>query len=288
MPSETELLKDIPDYALAPLRQTAFRPGGDVGLEIVELMGLRLHNLHRDVIAAKVVDAVMSQQKLLVVNANAHMMVLAQQLPWICGLFRSADIAFCDGAGVQLATRLLKGRGIHRTTPPEWIGTALRSLGADASIFWLGGEAAVAEAAARRFEALYGVRTAGVQHGFFETAPGSSDTLAVVNRINAAGPSILLINMGMPLQERWLWENWERLPNCVAITAGALVDHAAGRVKRPPRWVANLGVEWLIRLLHEPRRLWRRYLLGLPVFGFYVLRYALLSEPDTARTGGRR
>ena len=70
--------------------------------------------------------------------------------------------------------------------------------------------------------------------------------------------------MGMPRQERWLWETFDQLQTGVAITAGALVDHAAGRVRRPPRWVANLGVEWLVRLVREPRRLWRRYLLGLP------------------------
>lgn len=288
MHSEIELVKDIADCPPVPRRQRALEPGPDAALEAVELMGLRLHNLHRDRIAAKVAEAAIARRKLLVVNANAHMMVLAQKLPWLRGLFRSADISFCDGAGVQLAARLLKGRGIHRTTPPEWIGTALQALGADASIFWLGGEVEVAQTAARRFELLYGVRTAGVQHGFFDTAPGSADTLAVVGRINAARPSILLVNMGMPLQERWLWENWERLPDCVAITAGALVDHAAGRVQRPPRWVANLGVEWLIRLIHEPRRLWRRYLLGLPAFGYYMLRYAVLDGWDISRSGSRR
>jgi N-acetylglucosaminyldiphosphoundecaprenol N-acetyl-beta-D-mannosaminyltransferase len=90
--------------------------------------------------------------------------------------------------------------------------------------------------------------------------------------------------MGMPRQERWLWDNWEELGPVVAITAGALVDHAAGRVRRPPRWVANLGVEWLVRLLREPRRLWRRYLLGLPVFGAYLLGYAIRGKlPDQDR-----
>jgi N-acetylglucosaminyldiphosphoundecaprenol N-acetyl-beta-D-mannosaminyltransferase len=77
--------------------------------------------------------------------------------------------------------------------------------------------------------------------------------------------------MGMPLQERWLATHWHALNARVAITAGALVDHAAGRVRRPPRWVANCGLEWAVRLAIEPRRLWRRYLLGLPSFGLAVL-----------------
>jgi N-acetylglucosaminyldiphosphoundecaprenol N-acetyl-beta-D-mannosaminyltransferase len=243
--------------------------------EIVEVMGLRLHNLDRHVIASRVVEAAVKKQKMLVVNANAHLVVLSQKLLWMRTLFSQADIAFCDGAGVQLAARLLTGRAVHRTTPPEWIGETLQILGAEASIFWLGGRPGIVEQAARHYEVLYGVRTAGTQHGFFDMSANSAGTRALVERINAAAPSILLVNMGMPRQERWLWDNWHQLQPGVAITGGALVDHAAGLVRRPPRWIANLGIEWLVRLAREPRRLWRRYLLGLPVFGFYVLRHAI-------------
>jgi N-acetylglucosaminyldiphosphoundecaprenol N-acetyl-beta-D-mannosaminyltransferase len=254
-----------------------FRPhGADVSespANDVNVMGLRLHNLDRHRIAQSVIAAVREQRRLLVVNANAHLVVLAQKTPWMTALFLKADIAFCDGAGVQLATRLLTGKAVHRTTPPEWIGAVLSELGPDASIFWLGGEPDVVNEAACKYETKFGVRTAGTQHGYFDMSPGSADTRAIVARINAVRPSILLVNMGMPRQERWLWDNWDQINPCVAVTAGALVDHAAGRVSRPPRWVANLGVEWLVRLIREPRRLWRRYLLGLPVFGAYMLLY---------------
>ncbi|MDE2240251.1 MAG: WecB/TagA/CpsF family glycosyltransferase [Rhodospirillales bacterium] len=249
----------------------------------IEIMGLRLHNLHRDVIAQQVANAALAQRKLLVVNANAHLIVQAQKQPWIANLFFEAGIAFCDGAGVQLAIRLLKGRAAHRTTPPEWIGNTLNIVGEHASVFWVGGAPEVVEEAAKRFEARFGVRTAGVHHGFFNISAGSPESEALLARIRDAKPNILLVNMGMPRQERWLYENWPMLPSCVAITGGALVDHAAGRVHRPPRWVANLGVEWLVRLSREPRRLWRRYVFGLPVFGFYMLRYALRGNGRTTQ-----
>jgi N-acetylglucosaminyldiphosphoundecaprenol N-acetyl-beta-D-mannosaminyltransferase len=274
--------KNRPERAAGQLAATSSLPGsldGECGAETVEFMGLRLHNLHRDVIAARVVDAARARRKMLVVNANAHMMVLAQNLPWLSAFFLRADIAFCDGAGVQLALRVLQGRFMHRTTPPEWIGGVLKTLGPEASVFWLGGTPDVAAAAAARYETLYGIRTAGIQHGFFDGSAGSVDTERLIARINEAGPSIILVNMGMPRQEHWLWENWERLHAGVAITAGALVDHAAGRVRRPPRWVSNLGAEWLVRLIREPRRLWRRYLLGLPAFGMFALKYRLFGRP---------
>jgi len=251
---------------------------GSDSAEVIEVMGLRLHDLDGKTIAERSVFAVRSGQKLLVVNANAHMVVLAQTRPWLRELFQRANIAFCDGAGVQLAIRLLNGRVVRRTTPPEWIGNFLSALGEDASIFWVGGTPEVVAAAAARYEEQYGVRTAGVQHGYFDLSPDSAESRELVARINAAQPSILMVTMGMPRQEQWLWDHWDRLVPCVALTGGALVDHAAGRVSRPPLWVANLGLEWFVRLIREPRRLWRRYLLGLPVFAGYILRYAVIGR----------
>lgn len=240
-----------------------------------EVMGLPLHNLDRFEIADRVVAASEAGQKFMVVNANAHCVTLSQKQVWMRELFSRADIAFCDGAGVQLATRFLKGFVPHRTTPPEWIGSVLEKMGPRARVFWIGGAPDVVETAARNFESRFKITTAGVQHGFFDADPGSRESRTLIARINESRANILLINMGMPRQERWLWENWQQIDSGVAITAGALVDHAAGIVHRPPRWVANLGVEWLVRLCREPRRLWRRYLLGLPAFGAHMLRYAI-------------
>jgi N-acetylglucosaminyldiphosphoundecaprenol N-acetyl-beta-D-mannosaminyltransferase len=121
---------------------------------------------------------------------------------------------------------------------------------------------------------------AGWHHGYFDRTPGSPANEAVIAAINAAHPDLLLLGMGMPVQEAWLDQNWSRLTVPVAITAGALVDHAAGLVSRPPLWVADLGLEWLVRLVIEPRRLWRRYLIGLPQFA-WRLAPALLRR----RTG---
>ncbi|AQS85219.1 MAG: WecB/TagA/CpsF family glycosyltransferase [Acetobacter aceti] len=242
---------------------------------VVEVMGLELMDIPREDIVTCLTEVVRQRGAARVINANAHCVTLSQKQLWMRGLFDQAEIAFCDGAGVQLASVFLTGKNLHRTTPPEWIGDMLSALGDAANVFWLGGEQDVAEKAAAVFSRKYGCRTAGVQHGFFDVTPGSPEAESVIEKIVAAKPSVLLLNMGMPRQERWLWDNWNRLPPLVAITAGALVDHAAGRVSRPPRWVANLGLEWLVRLSREPKRLWRRYLLGLPCFGVYVMRWRL-------------
>jgi N-acetylglucosaminyldiphosphoundecaprenol N-acetyl-beta-D-mannosaminyltransferase len=233
------------------------------------VLGVRVDDIAIPELLARIQAAIASGTRLCVVNANVHLINLAQQRPWLPALFRRADIAFCDGAGVQFAVWALTGRKPHRHTPPQWAPDLARRLAADnRSVFWLGGRPEVIAAAASRFTAQTGLRAAGFHHGYFDRTPGSAENDAVIAAINAARPDLLLLGMGMPVQEEWLDQNWSRINATVAITSGALVDHAAGLVARPPLWVADLGLEWLVRLVVEPRRLWRRYLIGLPQFAW--------------------
>ncbi len=253
-------------------------------VQSTRLLGVRVDDIPGDTIVDRIYDAAITEKRLLVLNVNVHMLMLAREHQWLRCLLDDADVVFCDGAGVQLASLLLTGARPHRSTPPEWAGTATRMLAKkNRSIYWLGGKPEVAEAAARNFEAMHGARTAGWQHGFFDQRPGSADNRAVVEQINRAAPDVLFVTMGMPLQEFWLHHHWPLLNVKVAIAAGALVDHAAGRVRRPPPWVANLGLEWAVRLAVEPRRLWRRYLLGLPTFGAVLLREMILRRETAAK-----
>ena len=247
-------------------------------LRSVRLLGVRVDDIPRDAIVDRICDDAAHGRRLLVLNVNAHMLMLARQHQWLGRFLDEADVVFCDGAGVQLASLLLTGTRPHRCTPPEWAGMAARRLAKEGrSVYWLGGQPGVVEQAARNFEAAYAARTVGWQHGFFDQRWGSADNRRIVEQINRAAPDLLFVTMGMPLQERWLYDHWPLLNVRVAITAGALVDHAAGRVRRPPRWVSNLGLEWAVRLAVEPRRLWRRYLLELPAFGAAVLKEMALA-----------
>ena len=94
-----------------------------------------------------------------------------------------------------------------------------------------------------------------LQHGY------GADQAQVVNTINALRPDILLVGMGMPLQERWLVEHLDQLDVGFATQAGSTLDYYAGAQARPPRWMSRIGLFWLYRLLNDPRRLWRRYLV---------------------------
>jgi exopolysaccharide biosynthesis WecB/TagA/CpsF family protein len=104
------------------------------------------------------------------------------------------------------------------------------------------------------------VRIVGTEHGY-----GGADD--VVARVREARPDLLLVALGNPRQEQWIAANLDRLNARVAIGVGALFDYLSGNVVRAPRWMlGSMRSEWIFRLLVEPRRLWRRYLLGNPKF----------------------
>ena len=235
------------------------------------LCGVEVRDLAPDVIVRRIEGAIRRGERLRVINANAHLITTAQRQPWLQELFREAEVGFVDGAGPQFALWLRTGVKPARTTPPEWADTVGRLAGTHGgSVFWLGGDAETVTRAAEAFSLQNRVRTAGTHHGFFPLRGPENEQ--VVAAINAASPDVLFLTMGMPRQEQWLHENWQRISARIVITAGALVDHAAGKVRRPPRWVADAGLEWAVRLIVEPRRLWKRYLLGLPLFAYHVAR----------------
>jgi N-acetylglucosaminyldiphosphoundecaprenol N-acetyl-beta-D-mannosaminyltransferase len=125
-------------------------------------------------------------------------------------------------------------------------------------VAWVAGEPGVVEAAASHLQARHPALHIDAFHGFHPKE--GSENLALIARVNAARPDILLVGMGTPLQERWVLENRPRLQVPVVWCLGATADFVSGKVPRGPELL--LGQEWLARLVVDPKRLWRRYLLG--------------------------
>ena len=108
----------------------------------------------------------------------------------------------------------------------------------------------------------------------------------MIDIVNGSGAAVLLVGFGMPLQEVWITQHREKLQPTIVFSVGAMFDYVAGNVVRGPRWLTQHGFEWLTRLAIEPRRLWRRYLLGLPEFALLVGRQWMNARPRL-RTEGR-
>lgn len=203
--------------------------------------------------------------------ANAYAVTLAEADSQFASAMNEADTVFCDGFGAYFASRVLGAPIPERFSWPDWIeplGATCRDNGAP--MFFLGAREGVAEVAARKVEnAVPGLRV-HTHHGHFPKDDASSRR--IIELINVSGARVLLVGFGMPMQELWITRFRKELNPLVVFSNGATFDHVAGNVRRGPRWLTSRGFEWLTRLLVEPRRLWRRYLLGLPEFALLVAR----------------
>lgn len=235
----------------------------------ITLLGIRIHTLPVEALIERIVCTAQNRQRAIIAYVNAHGLNLAHDAPALRNFFNAqAAWVFCDGFGVKWGARLAGQPSPPRYTPPDWIDRLCDECAThDLSIYLLGDAPATVEKAAQTLQARHaGLKIAGWQHGFFDKTAGSAENTATLAAINDAHPDVLLVGMGMPAQELWLARNWDALEACVAMTVGALFSYVAGDVQRAPRWMTDHGLEWLGRLVIEPRRLWRRYVIGLPVF----------------------
>lgn len=128
-------------------------------------------------------------------------------------------------------------------------------------IYYIGGKPGVADRAAAILSERYPGLQMHREHGYFDFSPGSQEVAELIQRVNQAQPDILLVGMGMPRQEKFLLRHGESLNATVLLTCGAALDYVAGEIPMAPRWLSAIGLEWLFRLLAEPRRMWQRYLV---------------------------
>jgi N-acetylglucosaminyldiphosphoundecaprenol N-acetyl-beta-D-mannosaminyltransferase len=206
-----------------------------------------------------------------VMYVNAHVVNQSRVTPGLGAALRRADLVYCDGYGVRLAARALHTRVPYRMTGADWIWElAALCERSSHSLYLLGSEPPIAREAAARLRRWYpGLEVSGAHHGFF--ASDSPHNERVLEDIRDRRPAIVLVGMGSPKQELWVDRYADELGGAVVWTVGALFDYVSGHTPRAPRWLADNGLEWIFRLAIEPRRMWRRYLIGNPVFLSRVL-----------------
>jgi N-acetylglucosaminyldiphosphoundecaprenol N-acetyl-beta-D-mannosaminyltransferase len=243
----------------------------------IQILGINVHPMTVEDLHARIEATIREDSHALVLNVNVHCLNLAYREPWLRQFQNRAPLVFCDGAGVRLGARILGHRIPQRITYADWMWQLAKFAERRGfTLFFLGARPGVADkAAARLKERFPDLRVLGTHHGYFDKTPGSFENQAVIEEINTVQPNILIIAFGMPLQERWLMENWEHIEANVALTGGAVFDYVSGELRRPPRWMTDNGLEWLGRLLIEPRRLGRRYVIGNPLFLWRVLKQRL-------------
>jgi N-acetylglucosaminyldiphosphoundecaprenol N-acetyl-beta-D-mannosaminyltransferase len=223
----------------------------------MNILNVRYDNYPFEESIQRCVDLLRQPKKSNIFYLNVDCVYRAEQDVEYRQIVNAADMVMPDGVGIQAATRLFGDRMKVGTNVTDFFSALIRKLAeTHCKIFLLGGREGVAKLAAEKLKAaIPSIQIVGTHSGFFD-----SDEI-VLQRINNTGADVLIVAMGVPIQEKWIRKNRERLNSKVCIGVGALLDFWSGQVTRAPEFVKRVKLEWFWRMLMEPKRLWKRYLV---------------------------
>lgn len=240
----------------------------------MNLLGITVYPLTIKDLHSLIAEAVTCSQQWIIANHNLHSIYLYHYDSKMRAFYAKADYIHLDGMAIVLLGKLLglPLRREHRVTYADWTDPLMAESAQQGwRVFYLGSKPGVAESGAEFLRERFPSLQIATAHGYFDVRSDSQENRAVLEMINAYQPHVLMMGMGMPRQEHWVLDNLEHISANAILTAGAAIDYVAGAVPTPPRWAGRLGLEWLFRLLAEPKRLWRRYL----VEPWFILRLFL-------------
>ena len=251
---------------LLPAKQPHARPSD---FDCVNILGVNVGILTRHRLTALLRECLDSGLTGWFSYVNVYAINISQTQPWFRLFLNDSLVTYCDGQGVRLGASIL-GKSIpERIVMSDWIYDVCElAVMRQTRVFLLGSTSEIIESAVEVLRYLYPeLDIAGYHHGFVSDI----DSEVLVQQINKANPDLLVVGMGMPHQEEWMLKYRERLNVRILLNAGSCFDYVAGAKKRCPAWMGIMGLEWLYRLAQEPRRLWKRYLIGNPRFLFRIL-----------------
>ena len=255
-------------------------------MNTVPMMGYKLNCRSLPITISNISDQLSQNKKVTVSCLNPHSWVCARHDKEFAKTLTASSILLADGVGVVLASRLLNNVSVPRITGHDFfVGLSEHASDASLSVFFLGGSEVSLEIMVKRYSLDYpNVKVVGSYAPPFED-PLSDGTLSeIAERIMDADPTIVFVGLGSPKQDKWIFQNSETLPGYIYCGVGAVFDFYAGTVKRPPAWLRGLGLEWLGRLIKEPKRLANRTFISAPVF----LAAMIATKIQIVFTGGRK
>lgn len=238
----------------------------------VHLLGRKITCMTIPAIIEAIQLACVERRRITVAHYNVHSFNLSMQLPWFYNFLENAEITHCDSIGILKAFHYM-GLDLpiqYRVSYTLLIPKLLEHCNQHSlSIFLLGSKSEHLAAALENLRRQYPNISVAGHHGYF-SIDDPDDNDAVVQKINQAKPHILLVGMGMPMQENWIRLHRSCLNTNVIMPGGAVIDRLAGVVSDCPTFLSNQGLEWLYRLCSEPKRLAVRYLVGNPAFMLHI------------------
>lgn len=235
-----------------------------------KVLGVRVNAVQIPDVIAQIEQWIQERQRChFIAVTGMHGVTEAQQDLTFKRVLNAADLVVPDGMPLVWLGRR-HGYGLKRRVyGPELMETFCRETGVKYKHFFYGGVPGVPKRLAKILKQRYGLRVVGMLSPPFRQLTPEEDA-EVVALINEAEPDVLWVGLSTPKQERWMYEHRDRLWVPVMVGVGAAFDVLSGRKREAPLWMREHGLQWLFRLLSEPRRLWRRYLIYGSKFVFMV------------------
>jgi N-acetylglucosaminyldiphosphoundecaprenol N-acetyl-beta-D-mannosaminyltransferase len=212
-------------------------------------------------------------EKVLILTINAYSYNISRHDQEFSKALKSCDILLPDGISIVWAMKWLYRKTLTKIAGEDLFYHEMSRLqNTGGSCFFLGSSNHVLHKIRRRVKHDYPNVKCEVYSPPYKTEFDEVDNREIIKAVNLFSPDVLFIGMTAPKQEKWAFKYFEELNSRHICCIGAVFDFYAGTVKRAPRWMINLGLEWFYRLMAEPRRLWRRYLLGNIIFLYHVLK----------------
>ncbi len=219
-----------------------------------------------------------SQPKALINTLNAHSFNTVQADKDFHNALLYSDVLLPDGISVVWATRMLTGQKIQKIAGADLFFYEMERMNVmGGKCFFLGSSEDTLLKIRKRAEKEYPNVEIYSYSPPYKAEFSQEENKLMLDAINAVEPGVLFVGMTAPKQEKWAHQHYNQLQVGHVCCIGAVFDFYAGTVKRAPDWMIGIGLEWLYRLIKEPRRMWRRYLIGNVKF----IRYILMEKVRT-------
>ena len=245
-------------------------------------MKLMLALSELELVGSKEELAAIPEGKVLINTINAHSYNVAQKDQEFAEALRGGDYLIPDGSSIVKACRWLKGKSQPKERIAGWDLFAFEMQKQNEKgemrnekfrVMFMGSSEKVLRLIRERVAVDYPNLEVVTYSPPYKKEFSEEDNQTIIKAINEAKPDLLWIGMTAPKQEKWTYRHWQELHiNCHVGTIGAVFDFFAGTAQRAPLWWQEHGLEWLYRLIKEPRRMWRRYVIGNPLFIWNILK----------------
>lgn len=239
----------------------------------ISFLGVKINKQGREEVLDRVVQMAIDKKKHYIVTPNPEFVMLAQKDKEFAQILNRADLAVPDGIGLVWASKLLYGKnGLkERITGVDLMMDICRlAARKNWSVFLLGAREGVAEKCAQKLVSKYGLQVLGTHSGWADQSEDKKNRQIINQKIGHYPCHFIFVAYGAGKQEKWIERNLAKIPARVAMGVGGSFDFLSGEVRRAPKLIRRLGLEWFWRLISQPWR-WRRQ-LALPKFVFLVLR----------------